>query len=884
VQDSAATFLFTDIEGSSRLWEQEPARMRVALARHDALVRGAVERHGGTVVKMTGDGVHAVFGDPAEAVRAALDLQQSLARPERAGDLYLPVRCGLHLGVEERRDNDYFGPSVNRAARIMGAAHGGQVLVSQAVAEHARDRLDEGVTLVDLGVVNLRDLAKPEHIYQLAHPRLRREFPALRSLAATPNNLPQQLTSFVGREAELAKIKALLASTRLLTLLGPGGIGKTRLSLRVAAEVIGDYPDGAWLAELAGLTDADLVVQAVATALGVKEVPGRTLHEELARVVATGKRLLVLDNCEHLIAACARLARELTRAAPGLTILASSREGLRVEGETTFPLSPLAVPVTAGAASPETLAQYDAVRLFVDRAAAAQPAFVLTVDNAAAVLAICRDLDGIPLALELAAARVRALPVAQIAARLSDRFRLLTSGSRDALPRQQTLRALIDWSYDLLATPEQKLLCRLAVFAGGFALDAGEAVGADGEIDAADVLELLGRLVEKSLVTMDEDTGRYRLLETIRQYALERLAGFGEAAAAHERHLAHYLALADEAQPALVGAQQGVWLTRLDGELENLLAAHAWCDQAADGAARGIRLAHDLKRYWFNRGLLGLGRKLALDALTRPGAQRRDALRCEGLFDAGQLAFFAGDYPQAQTLLEECLAIARERGDDAIVARVLQPLGTAYLGQGRAQEARRHLEDAVALARAGGDKRQIAGSLNALAQLHRTQAEFDRAEHLYQDVVVLARELDDRNNVAIGLLNLAMTAIARGAPGRARPMLAETVDIALELGVKPIGQSALEVCAGLAASCGERLAAAAFFGAAEAHAALTGLSRDPADEAFLAPRIAAARVATDASAFAAAEAGGRALGYDAAIVRARAWLGALSASEARPVN
>jgi predicted ATPase/class 3 adenylate cyclase len=874
VHDSFAvtTFLFTDIEGSTRLWEQEPERMRPALAHHDAIVRSAVEAHRGIIVKMTGDGVHAAFDDPLDGVGATLQLQLAFADPAATHGIALRLRCGLHLGAVERRDNDFFGTAVNRTARIMAAAHGGQMLVSKGVADLVNDRLPAGVALRDLGAVRLRDLASPEHVYQVVHPRLRQEFPALRSLEATPNNLPRQVTSFVGRERELAEVKELLGKTRLLTLLGVGGLGKTRLSLQAAVDVMDDYPDGVWFVELASLTDPQLVPQAVASVLGVKEEAGRPVLEALMNYGKDRQLLLIVDNCEHLIQACAELATELLQSGPHVRILTSSREPLRAPGEMTYHVSPLTVPSAQQTIDPGALSQFEAVRLFVDRAVAAQPAFAVTRLNAAAVARICTHLDGIPLALELAAARVRALSAEMIAERLSDRFRLLTGGSRTALPRQQTLRALIDWSYDLLSEHERTLLRRLAVFAGGWTLEAVEAIGAGGVIADVMVLDLLSHLVEKSLVAIEAEGERYRLLDTVRQYAQERLVESGEEDDARARHLRFYLALAETARPELVGPRQAAWLARLDLERENLLATHAWCDQADSGAESGLRLVFAVKPYWLNRGLLALGHRVTIEALARAGAQARGKSRCGGLADAGQLAFYLGRYTNAQGLLEESLAIAREMGDKRRIEAVLQPLGMVCLGQGNVAAARGHLTEALAIARELGNKRELAAALNALGQLHRMEGQLDAAEPIYEDVLTIARELRDREIVAIGLLNLAMVSIGRGSGHRARAMLLEVLAIAGEIGSKPAIQSVLEVCAGLGASREEWASAARFFGAAEALAGQTGLHRDPTDEAFLAPLIEKARHALDRQSFAAAESAGRALAYDSAVTEARAWL------------
>jgi predicted ATPase/DNA-binding winged helix-turn-helix (wHTH) protein len=698
--------------------------------------------------------------------------------------------------------------------------------------------------------------------------------------AARRHNLPAQLNSFVGREREISELKELLGTTRLVTLTSMGGTGKTRLSLQVAADVMDDYPDGVWFVELAPLADELLVPQAVASVLGVKEEAGRPVLEALEKYVKDRQLLLILDNCEHLVRACAELAKKLLQSGRGLQILASSREHLHVAGETNYAVPSLAVPDPLNAASDatceainlEALMQYEAVRLFIDRAAAAQPAFQVTRQNATAMADICRRLDGIPLAIELAAARVGALSVENIAVRLSDRFSLLTGGDKTAMPRQQTLRASIDWSYDLLAERECVLLQRLAVFAGGWTLEAAEAVGAGGGIDESAVLDLLIHLVEKSLVTLEAGGERYRLLDTVRQYAQERLNESGEENDARTRYLGFYLALAEKARPELDGPEQGAWLARLDLERENLLSAHAWAGRAEGGATLGLRLVWALKPYWINRGFLGLGQRMTVEALACAGADERSLARCRGLFEAGQIGVFMGRYAEAQGYLEESLAIAREIGDKRRVAVALQPLGMACLGQGDMAAARAHLQEALAMARELGNKREILAALYVLAQLLRVEGELNTAEPLYGQGLALARELQDRESIAIGLLNLAMVSIGRGSGDRAWPMLLEALAIAAEIGSKRMGQSVLEVSAGLAALREEWEYAARFYGAAEAQAGQTGLHRDPADEAFLAPRIAQAREALAAAAFATAEGAGRALVYEEAMGEARAWL------------
>jgi class 3 adenylate cyclase len=478
------TFLFTDIEGSTRLWEQQPEAMEEALARHDALAAGIIQQHDGHLVKHRGEGdsLFAVFTRAADAVAAGVALQRALHTEPWPAQANLRVRVALHTGDALLRDGDYFGAAVNRCARLRAVAHGGQTLLSSATQELIRDVLPEGMGFRDLGEHRLRDLARPERVFQLLHPDLPDDFPPLSSLNTLPNNLPQQVTSFIGREKEMADVRRLLATTRLLTLTGSGGTGKTRVSLQIAADLIAGEGDGVWLVELAPLADASLVPQAVATALGVREEPGKPLDQTLVEFLKPKRLLLLLDNCEHLLAACAELAGLILRGCPGVQIIATSREGLNIPGETTYRLPSLSLPDPRHLPSTaESLSQYEAVRLFIDRATAAVPSFAVTNQNAPAVAQLCVRLDGIPLAIELAAARVKAMSVEQINGRIADMFRLLTGGSRTALPRQQTLRAAIDWSYDLLSEKEKILLRRLSVFAGGWTIEAAEQVCSDPE-------------------------------------------------------------------------------------------------------------------------------------------------------------------------------------------------------------------------------------------------------------------------------------------------------------------------------------------------------------------------------------------------------------------
>ena len=863
---TTVTYLFSDIEGSTRLWESDPGRAARTVAWHDEVSRAAVERHRGTVVKMTGDGLHAAFDDSSDALAAVIELQLTLAKPP-ADLVSLSVRCGLHLGADQRRDNDFYGPAVNRAARIMNAAHGGQVLLSQAVAARLAGCLPPSVVLRDLGPVRLRDLGSAEQLYQLVHPQLRTDFPALRSMASTPNNLAQQLNSFVGRDRDMEQVRHLLANSRLLTLLGMGGLGKSRLSMQVAAIVLEDYPDGVWFVELAAILDPQMVPQATASVLGVKEEPGGAVLDALTRFVRDRKLLIVLDNCEHVVHACAELAKRLLQAGPQVRLLASSRDALRIAGEAVFQVTPLPPPGQAEH-SVESLLANDAVRLFVDRATAVQPAFRLTGKAAAAVAEICRRLDGIPLALELAAARTRAMPIDVIAARLQDRFKLLVTTDRTVLPRQQTLRALIDWSYDLLPPPEQRLFQRLSVFAGGWTLQAAESVGVGDPIATDDVVDLLANLVEKSLVVLDVDSGRYRMLDTVRHYAAEQLTLSGDEAATRSRHLAWCMALAEHARAGLTGPEQGRWLGELDCERENMLSSHRWCDRAEDGARQGLQLVFLLKLYWYQSGLLALGHRVTTEALARTRPGDRSLARCRGLADVGQFCTFMGRYAEARSYLEDSLSLARELGDQNRIAAVLQPLGQACLGEGDVVSAEGYSAESITVARAVGNPRQIATALNGHAQLLRKQRDLSGAEALYAEVVQILNGLGDRESVAIGWLNLAVVAIERSNFEAARALLAQALQVATSLGSQQVGQSTLDELAGLCAAAARPEAAMQLYGAAESQAERSGLRRDSADAAFLLPLIERARSALGAEVASRLQAEGAAWGYAEAIQRA----------------
>ena len=779
------TFLFTDIQGSTRLWEQHPEAMKLALARHDAILRHAIESHGGHVFKTVGDAFYAAFTSAPEAVSAALDAQRALhaeAQKAAAGGPVIRVRMGLHSGAVEARDNDYFGPPLNRVARLMSAGHGGQTLLSAVTDELVRGNLPPGVELRDLGEWRLKDLARLEHIYQLLAPDLPADFPPLRALDAIRTNLPSQLTSFVGREKEISAVTRLIAANRLVTLTGPGGTGKTRLSLRVAADLLDSFPHGVWFVELAALADPALVPQTVMTTLGLREESGHSLLEILTDFLRAKTVLLILDNCEHLVEASAQLAETLLQACPNLRLLVSSREALGIPGETPYRVPSLAIPDGHTAYSAESIVQFEAARLFVERAKAVAPAFAVSDENASAIAKICARLDGIPLAIELAAARVKILKVEQIAERLDDRFRLLTGGSRTALPRQQTLRALIDWSYDLLSITERSLLVRLSIFAGGWTLEAAEKVCGDDQLPDFDILDLLMQLVNKSLVVVDADNGsetRYRMLETIRQYAREKLAETEDGLRLRNSHLDYFLALAERAEPELIGPQVAVWLRQLDADLDNLRAALEW--SLGQNTRAGLRLTCALMQYWTAHNDIHEGIDWLLLLLRQPDATPRTVIRAKGLATLAFLYEAQLENMLAEPYAREALTIYRELGDQRGEAFALYVLGSALCGHDDYPAGRPLVFESLALYRKLGDQAGVSEVLYALGNFIDEQNP-ERARGYMDESLKLAQTLGDAAGVAARLSNLGRIAYRVGDYPSARARLTEALELQRRLG------------------------------------------------------------------------------------------------------
>jgi predicted ATPase/Tfp pilus assembly protein PilF len=813
--------------------------------------------NGGVVFRGVGEALSAVFDSPAAAVAAALAGQLALAEGEWRGAPPLQARMGLHTGEAVRRGTDYAGEALVRCARLAAFAQGGQVLLSEATATLAREALPDGTVLHDVGVFRLADVPRPARLFQLGHPRL--PVPAQRAVVpeappAPPagtgpgeraaHNLPRPLTDLVGREQEAGAVRRLIAAGPLVTLAGPGGGGKTRLALRVAADVLAapagggfpDLPDGVWFVDLAPLAEPALVPQAVAAAVGVVEQPGQDLTATLAEALRPRAMLLVLDNCEHVVDATARLAEALLRAAPRLRVLATSREPLRAAGESVYRVPPLAAPDPEGAEPLERVASYPAVRLFVERAQAVRPGFAVTAGNAAAVAAVCGRLDGMPLAVELAAARTRVLSAEQLAARLNDRLALLTGGDRTAHRRQQTLRATLDWSYDLLAGAERALLGRLAVFAGGFSLAAAEAVGTDetsgwvepsgaagdDAVSTSDVLDLLTSLVDKSLVVAESGAAgpgpvgdgeegvegvRYRLLETVRQYALERLARSGQATRVRGAHARHYLALAEQAVPGMQGPAQARWHARLEAEHDNLRAALAWYVEQRDGA-HAMRLTGALRWFWYRRRYWEEGYVWPARALDLPGAEAPTVMRATVLQGAGLFAMWR-DPAAAQAMWEESIAISLANGVPDRAAATGTYLAWLLIRRGDLRAARARAEDALALAREADDPSALSNALALLAAVAARQGHHAAARARHEEALALRRTSGDVTGRSLLFLDMAKAAFLAGEEDRARTLAEEALRTAREAGIRQAVEEELRLIARVALAQGDLAAAEA---------------------------------------------------------------------------
>jgi predicted ATPase/class 3 adenylate cyclase len=764
------TFLYTDIEGSTRRWEQHPAEMKAAVERHDAILRRTIEAHGGVVFRTMGDAFCASFPIAPDALVSAIDAQRVL-HDEPWSEVTGPikVRMALHTGIGEVRDGDYVGPPLNRVARLVSAGHGGQVLVSRTTYDLVSDTLPPGATLRDMGEHRLKDLQHPEQIFELALPDLPADFPPLKTLDIRPNNLPVQRSPLVGREAELATVQRLLLrnDTGLLTLTGAGGIGKTRMALQVAAELIDKFQDGVFFVSLAHITDPTLVAPAIAQALNIKEDAGRSLTADLADYLSDKQLLLVLDNFEQVLKAVS-VASALLAAAPRLKVLATSREVLHLKGEQEFNVPPLRMPDLTRLPAAQALSQYDAVALFIQLARLVRPDFQVTNETAPAIAEICYRLDGLPLAIELAAARIRLLTPQAMLARLASRLRLLTGGARDLPERQQTLRSTLQWSYDLLQPAEQQLFRRMTVFVGGCTLEAAEAVCGPGAGNSSspqppapsplsDVLDLVASLVDKSLVRQEVDADgepRFVMMETIREYGTELLESTGsdEAELLRRAYAEYYLAIARASMAGILtgtgdnsGRSQSMWLHQLTVEHDNLTAALDWAIARRD-AGMALDFAGDLWWFWRTAGYHSEGVTKLREVLPLAGDvadSAPTASRANVLLGISSLAWTAGDFATAASYAEQSAAIFRELGEEWTWAYgyALVNVGASLGFAGNREAARAAVDEGIAALRSAGNKWALATGLFDQGMTASATGEYAEARTYLEEGRALSREV-----------------------------------------------------------------------------------------------------------------------------------------------
>ena len=817
------TFLFTDIEGSTKLVQALGDRYAEVLSTHRQIVRSAIEREGGTEVGTEGDSVFAVFPTAAAGIAATATAQRAIDAAAWPAGTHVRVRMGLHTGEGRLGGENYIGLDVHRASRIAAAGHGGQVIVSESTRTLAEGALPPGTQLRELGAHRLKDLANPERLFQLDIMGLPVEFPALRSLDARANNLPIQLTSFVGRQAEIAAVGELLDHARLVTLTGPGGAGKTRLALQVAAERLMQHSDGVFFVELAPITETAMVPSAIAVTLHLREATDRPVLDTVTDALRDRDMLLVLDNFEQLQDAAPAVATILA-AAPKLRVLVTSRGRLHVRGEEEYPVPPLRIPDAAHLPTITELSQYEGVLLFIERARTARRDFEVTAASAPAIAEIVARLDGLPLAIELAAAKSRILTPDAILGRLGSRLAFLRGGARDLPARQQTLREAIDWSYQLLAAPDQARLRRLGTFVGGFTIAAAEELLSQDE-PGVDAVEALESLADQSLIRrLQGEHGEHRLamLETIREFALERLAEAGEMDELRRRHAQLMLATIERLEPRLASSSEA--LDAVTHDHDNLRAALAWAIETGD-ADLGLRLGYASWRFWQRRGHLREGRSWFERLLAIPGAEAPTAARAKGLTGAAGIAYWQNDYPAAIAWYEEAEAIVRalgdrvwladalyntgttaalvgdlasvtsrlaegteigrELGDDSILGRFLQAAGyMAFMGD-RLDEARGPLEEGLKVALRGTDPVAIAVGHHTVGQVARLQGHPDDAARHYREAIRITNELGDTAQMTEPLQGLAAVLVALGEPERGVRLLGANVAIRERLGGGP---------------------------------------------------------------------------------------------------
>ena len=776
------TFLFTDIEGSTRLAREHPDRWETLRGRHHAILQSAMDAYNGYVFQIIGDAFCVAFHTASDGLNAAILAQRNL-QCEDWGETPIKVRMGLHTGSAELNGTDYRGYlTMAKVQRVMSVAYGRQVLISNSSAELIHSELPAGVTLRDLKEHRLKGLPDPEHLWQMVAPNIQSDFPPLSSLNEVPNNLPLQLTTFIGRQKEINQIKQQLERNRLVTLTGSGGVGKTRLSIQVASELLNEFPQGVFLVELAPITDPALVTQTVCAALDVTPQGNTSPMTVLTDYLHSKKLLLVVDNCEHLIDVCARLCDSLLHACPNLRIIASSREALGIDGENAYRVPSLSLPEPKG--NIQIIKQAEAVQLFVERANTILPEYALTELNAPSIAQICQRLDGVALAIELAASRVKTLKVDQIAARLDNTFRLLTGGSRTALPRQQTLRGTIDWSYNLLSNEERTLLRRLSVFVGGWTLEAAESV-----CDCPDALDLLTRLVDKSLIAIEREQGseaRYYLLETIRQYAREKLNDSGESELIRAHHLDYFLKLVQREEHKIYGMGQVEWIQQLEDEHENLNAALEWSLQG--NVIAGQQMIASLWWAWHesarNRETLIWLRKMLAVTPEEDGL-----VRAELLSGLGWLTEKLEDREEAN---KKSAAMFRRLGNEAGAAFPLCSLGVNAYWRLDYEQTKRSVGEGLELFAASGNQWGIRHAIGILGYTAEAQGDFTLAQQYYEKSLAISKEIDDQDGIGWTLYLMGIMAESQNDTSQAMKLFEEALEVERRAKFKPVTAWGLE--------------------------------------------------------------------------------------------
>lgn len=818
------TFLFTDIESSTQMAQEFPEALHIALDKHHIILQEVLESNNGFIFEIVGDAFCCAFENAEDAIKAAVEIQKKLSE-EKWDEVVIRIRIGIHTGEAEWDGKRYMGYiTLARTARVMSSAYGEQIIISNDTYDPVSDKFDAvnklNIAFRDLGERRLKDVNQPIRLYQIISDGLREEFPPLKTLDARPNNLPVQLTSFIGRDKEMKIVKDLLDKTHLLTLTGTGGAGKSRLALQVAADVIDDFANGVWFIELAAVTKPEFLTPEILNTFQLKEEPDRSPEKILKDFLKDKEILFILDNCEHLIDECAELAENLLIDNYKLKIIATSREALKCAGEQTHRVRSLEVPVPEKDISPQALTQFESVRLFIERALSVDPSFRVTNANASALSKICFQLDGIPLAIELAAARIKVMNVEKIQERLNDRFNLLTSGNRTALPRQKTLRALIDWSYELLSEEEKILWRRLSVFTGGWTLEAAEEICSDKDLQKELVLELLNQLAEKSILNYNKDNERYTILESLKQYGEEKFFHLNEKESIFSRHLTFFKNISLSSEPKLEGKDTNLWLEKLEADHCNLESA-IYRSVSGNKTELGAELAGSLGRFWDIKGHYSTGKRL-LNILPEEGLSKhslgkillskgllnmktghfdeaeklyKNSLKlfdevseksdiANTLYRLGHVALEKGNYENANYYFNKSLESGRDTDLKTITSNSLNGLGTVAFYLGDFKNARDYYIEGLEINREAEDKRGIAFSLYGLGQLYLYQNEMEQARNFYEECNELFNETDDKRGIALSLYGMGIVSFSLKENDNAQKYFQKCLALSYETGVR----------------------------------------------------------------------------------------------------